>query len=172
MPFSRECLVLGGALGALAFGLTFLAGLFGGVAFGSILLQSLLYTLLVGLLGLGLGLLLERFVPGIWQGGEDGGGEPGGGSGDGQGSAGAPRREFTIDDDGPAADGAAVQMRSFTEEELAGGDAEAEPARKPMPAAHGATRVVGDYRIIDDKKFPDNPDDYAKAIRTMMKKDE
>jgi hypothetical protein len=165
LPVSRECLNIGGGMAGLTLILTFLAGLFGGVGFGLVLLRSLLFTVLLGLLGVGIGVVLERFIPGIWE--TDAGSSS---DGDAQGAAdhqSGSGLDYTIGD-GDGYQGERAERVELPDAETGFSGAQAAPSRRS--SRHG--EVVGNYRIIDDKRFPEDPDTYAKAIRTMMHKDE
>lgn len=165
LPGSRENYYLGGILGAVTFAAIFLIGLVSGVSLGLLFLRGLLYGLLVTALGTGAGFLLERLVPGLW---DDGGSVmPGGDLEDdsaGEEDTQRPVFDYTIGDEPsssePLPDG----------NEDIGAPVGSEP--QPSRMAAGESKVVGNFRIIGDKQFPNDPEDYAKAIRTMMSRDD
>lgn len=163
---SKESLVLGAVAGGLTFGLTFIVGLLGGVGFGTVLFRSFLFTLLLFVLGTGAGLLLEKVVPGIWgeiqsspQDGAEGATYQD--SSEGREDVGGSNVDYVVDD----AEYSASGEGSAAVEDVASKSSSGNKTNK-------GHNVVGDYLIVDDKKFPNDPEDYAKAIRTMMKKDE
>jgi len=168
LPGSRENYFLGGILGVATFCAIFLIGLLSGVSLGLLLLRGILFGLLVTGLGTGAGFLLERLVPGLW---DDGAGLSGMGPAMDTGEGGGidrddqsqPSFEYTVSDDV----GTSEPLPDGTED--IGNQMPAEPRASRMVT--GESKVVGNFRIIDDKQFPNDPEDYAKAIRTMMSRD-
>jgi len=172
LSVGKGSLTLGGALGFLAFITVFIVALFSGVSFFSMLMRSLIAGLVLGVLGFGLGFLIESFVPDAWSapagnaeelsGGEDSG-SAGGDSVvplDGETSA----LDYTIGEDAGPSD-----LAGFPGAPSGIG----EPAPGPSPRkAPAGTQVIGNTRIINDIKFKDEPEEYAKAIRSMMQKDD
>lgn len=180
---SNENLVLGGIVGGLTFVAIFLIGLVSGVSLGLLFVRGVFYGILLALLGTGLGILLERLVPGVWT--SDGAGGPG--ADDAPGGDGSPEHtfEYTVgadDDAGAAEPGKAYAdyASSFgVADDGAADDADGESPSAPAARGQhvprsvaGESKVVGNVRIIDDKQFPNDPEDYAKAIRTMMSRDD
>lgn len=162
---SRESIYLAGGLAAVTAVLVLIVGLFGGVGLGLILLRMILFSLLLFVLGAGLGFLLQKFVPDIWDTGS---------------SAAASADE----EGGSMAHGGGIDM-TVGEEEFRPSSGMArmdipsghEPAEE-VASASGASKwkkkdeIQGNYRIINEKKFPNDPEQYAKAVRTMLKKDD
>ena len=74
-----------------------------------------------------------------------------------------PSFEYTVGDDA----GTSEPLPDGTED--IGRTIPSEPRASRMVT--GESKVVGNFRIIDDKQFPNDPEDYAKAIRTMMSRD-
>lgn len=161
----RESIYLGGALAAVTAVLVLVVGLFGGVGLGLILLRMVLFSLLLFIMGAALAVLLQKFVPDIWDSGS---------------GAGSPEEM------------AEQGMSSGGGIDMTLGEEEFHPSPRPMqmdiPSGHeapdaalpaaGASKwkkkdeIQGNYRIINEKKFPNDPEQYAKAVRTMLKKDD
>lgn len=168
---SRESIYLAGGLAAVTAVLVLIVGLFGGVGLGLILLRMILFSLLLFVLGAGLGFLLQKFVPDIW---------------DSRSSAAQPADE---EGSGMAAGGGAPYGGGI---DMTVGEDDFRPspgmARADIPSGHepagdagsvsGSAKwkkkdeIQGNYRIINEKKFPNDPEQYAKAVRTMLKKDD
>lgn len=164
---SKESMMIGAGLAGLTFVLTLLAGLMGGVPFGLVMMRSLLFSLLLGALGIGAGIMLEKLVPGIWAGEESAqsGEQALESAATDQGMGGF---DYTVGDGG---------VEPSPMQDSAGPSGDGLPEAGTRSTGKGEIRkskphVVGDYLIVDDKRFPNNPDDYAKAIRTMMSKDD
>ena len=173
---SRESLIIGGTAAGITFILTFFAGLFGGVALLTLLFRSILFTTMLGILGIVIAKILEKVIPDIWDM-------------ESSDNANSSKKEtlessagigvdYTVSDtpfkdiktefshEGKT-DHGSISHVSLEEAEAHGRTAKiVENKSKTKP------RVKGKYLIVDDKKFPNEPDDYAKAIRTMMKRDE
>jgi len=187
---STENLVLGGICGGLTFVAIFLIGLVSGVSLGLLFLRGLLYGLLLALLGTGLGILLERLVPGVWEssGGTADGGEGGFQGSEEYGGGNEPGRtfEYTVGADeagtaNPVSEIRTVDAEDAEDADSAAGEADGRtgsgggsvaPGQHVPRSVAGESRVVGNFRFIDDKQFPNDPEDYAKAIRTMMSRDD
>jgi hypothetical protein len=170
LPGSKENYYLGGMLGLITFAAIFIFGLFSGVSLVLLFLRGILFGLLVSSLGIAAGFFLERLVPGLWDDGSSLSGRLAGDESDQDSSyeqsADEPNSsfEYTVGDDslssGPLPDGS---------EDLGSPVA---PAGRESRSVTGDSKVVGNFRIIGDKQFPNDPEDYAKAIRTMMSRDE
>lgn len=173
LPGSENTRLLATVFAGIAFIATFFAGLFGGVGFGMILMRALLFALLLGMVGFGAGFLLERFAAEAWSGQGDTARTDeelteSGDTTDASSEAPGSMVDYTVGQDvqeeyepGPKAD----------LEHLPDSDEHVSIPSPPKGSRRGG-EVVGNYRIIDDKKFPDDPEDYAKAVRTMMRKDD
>jgi hypothetical protein len=168
--------MLGAFLGGLTFVAVFFIGLFGGVSFFSLLLRGLISGVILSAAGVGLGALLEHLAPGAWEAGAEGSGEK-----QYEGVDGIP-----LSAGGSSFDGAGAGSLN-----LVVGEDDTAPGRPPIdlpdgtdaPRAHSAPppgsrqqrgdgKVVGNVRVIGDAQFPDIPEDYAKAVRTMMIRDD
>lgn len=172
LPGAKNSQLLAAVFMVITFIATFLAGLFGGVAFITVFFRSLLFSILLGMVGFGAGMMLERFAPEAWNGTSadsngsqddsvDSGGEQENGAGG--------MVDFTVGQDESISNPPPPPPPKTDFSDLPDGD---EHVNIPPPPPKKGGEVVGNYRIIDDKQFPDDPEDYAKAIRTMMKKDE
>jgi hypothetical protein len=178
-------MMLGAMVGGLTFASIFVIGLFSGVPFFSLLIRGALAGLLLGVLGFGLGFLIERFVPDAWntsnneeQGAESYGGDapgyPSSASPDGNSQGGIQdigarsALDYTVgDEEGSSAH---VALPDITQ-----GDGMHTSSPGPRRASRSATgdgTVVGNRRVINEMQFTDDPEEYAKAIRTMMNKDD
>ncbi len=180
---SKESLMIGGVLGGIALILTFFAGLFGGLSFGKVLVNSFFFTFLLGLVGVGAAVILEKMIPSIWasdsgeQGDEDG--ETSSQAGSSEGSV-----DFTVGDEEDLAKGSSdyfpemeTQMTSADvgteDEDGAEDDGSLDASSYKSDASHlMSTKVNNGYREINGKKFLDDPEEYAKAIKTMLLKDD
>jgi len=135
--------------------------------------------LLLGLLGIGAGVLLEKVIPDLWEAASDVKENEDGAGPVPSGSATSAAFDYSINEEAaPSSPGAPIPVDAEPDEAVsigAGGVAEpvaAMASTAPANKSKSKARVVGDYVIVDDKKFPNNPEDYAKAIRTMMRKDD
>ena len=164
---SRESIFLGAVFAGVAFLLTFIAGIVSGVSLGLILLRSFLFTVLLFLLGTALGVLLQKFVPDIWDSGS-GAAAP---VDEGDEAVYSPSSGGTIDMTVGETAAAREPGGSGNTLSMPEGDDEVDEAFQPAKNDR-KNQVVGNYRIINDKKFPDDPEQYAKAVRTMLKKDD
>lgn len=164
---SKESVFLGAALAGVAFLLTFIAGIVSGVSFGLILLRTFLFSLLLFVLGGVLGILLQRFVPDIWDNSRSASVASETDDEPGYTPPPAGGIDLTVGG-GESASGYTASGPSLSMPESEG-SVEEEP--KPVHTNKN-NQVVGNYRIINDKKFPDDPEQYAKAVRTMLKKDD
>jgi len=166
---SRGSIGLGVGLALLTFTAVFLIGLFSGTAVLTLLLRGALSALIMGIAGFGLGVLIERFVPDAWEG---------------AGNKESPESEGYTDEGGavlPETGGAFshtvgedMPLKPLGDVVLPDGSEDIDGSSAGKRASHAmpkGTKVVGNIRIINDKQFPDDPEDYAKAIRTMMNKD-
>lgn len=167
LPGSRENYYLGAILGVVTFAAIFLVGVFSGVGLGLLFIRGLLYGLLVTVLGSAAGFVFERLSPGLWDEAPSESGQEDGALAEGAGLSGGqegprPSFDYTIKDDPPAKG----PLPDGSEDIGLGGGSSA------TGMGEGESRVVGNIRIIGDKQFPNDPEDYAKAIRTMMNRDE
>jgi len=154
-------------------------GLFSGASIFSVFIRGLVSGGVLALAGYGFGLLLEHYAPGAWDAGAANAGST---DSSDSGSAGLQMNDF-----GKSMEG----LRSSALDYVVGEDSMG--AESPMPIhlpdgtedvqinsapprasrqVHGDGKVVGNVRIIGDRQFPDIPEDYAKAVRTMMSKDD
>ncbi|MDR2734789.1 MAG: hypothetical protein LBC99_09175 [Spirochaetota bacterium] len=167
-------IVLGEILGGLAFTIIFMVGLFSGAAILSVCIRGLISGGVLAAAGFCLGLLLEHYAPGAWEGG---GGAGSGGfdstgvqAGAGAGSADVPRSsalDYVVGEDSGSEPPMPIHLPDGTEDI---GATSAPP--RASRQAHGDGKVVGNVRVIGERQFTDDPEDYAKAIRTMMSKDD
>lgn len=174
-------MVLAELLGGLAFTIIFMVGLFSGASILSVCLRGLISGGILAAAGFGLGLLLEHYAPGAWESGASGSVGAGNSAveslaGDlGKGMDMPPPRssalDYVVGEEDMDSSPMPVHLPDGTE------DMGASPSAAPGPPrasrqAHGDGKVVGNVRVIGDRQFPDVPEDYAKAIRTMMSKDD
>jgi len=126
-----------------------------------------MFSFLLFVLGAVLGVLLQNFVPDVW---ESGGGDAVRVQDTEQEEAYTPPAGSEVDM--TVSDTPEVQKAPVHEASLSMPD-EGEMEEVLQPLAHKKKdKVVGEYRIIDDKQFPDDPQQYAKAVRTMLKRDD
>jgi len=162
----KEILYIGGGLAAVTFLLTFIAGLFGGVPFGLILLRSLLFCLLLGAIGIGGGFVLDKLAPGVWDSTD---GETSEESVPIDATASASSFEYTVEDGGEKSSFSAPDVEPGAVESMPVGS---EEEHTPLSRPKGGKQVVGNFLMVDDKKFPNDPEEYAKAVRTMLNRDD
>jgi len=171
---SKESLIIGAVLAIIALVMTFIGGLVGGLSFGKIIVNSFLFTLLLGVVGVIAAAVLEKLIPGIWSSDSDEQvGEDSPLQDKSQGSV-----DFTVGDDVEESKSYFSEMESDLGSE---GDSDVsaynENENENMVSVSDdsgltSTTVSNGYREINGKKFVDDPEEYAKAIKTMLLKDD
>jgi hypothetical protein len=168
-------IVLAELLGGLAFMIIFMIGLFSGASILSVCLRGLISGGVLAAAGFGLGLLLEHYAPGAWDSADSGGtgntGIEGLQAGDSMGGLKSSALDYVVGEDDMGTEPPMPVHLPDGTEDIGASHAVPGPPRASRQV-HGDGKVVGNVRVIGERQFPDDPEDYAKAIRTMMSKDE